>query len=131
MHNSFSYRIFTNEMVILIHLSRLEFPTLIIGPVHFRFNGCWVVFFHFIQILIEPSLVEITFCRCPIQRTLGLNGLKTKQNITLIFDQGFRRNIAYRNYEHVSVDLRLCPLSGSSTTEPFAMHVVLIRWACA
>ena len=31
----------------------MEFPTLINWPVHFHFKGCWVVFFIFVQILIE------------------------------------------------------------------------------
>ena len=35
----------------------MEFPT-IIGPVHFRFNGCWVVCFIFIKILIENSVAN-------------------------------------------------------------------------
>ena len=30
-----------------------NFPILIIGPIHFRFNGCCVVVFIFIQILID------------------------------------------------------------------------------
>ena len=32
-----------------------NFPLLSIGTIHFRFNGCWVVFFIFVQILIEHS----------------------------------------------------------------------------
>ena len=32
------------------------FPPLSIGSVHFRFNGCWVVVFSFIQTLIEHSV---------------------------------------------------------------------------
>ena len=31
----------------LTHLSRMEFRTLPIGPVHFRLKGCWVALFHF------------------------------------------------------------------------------------
>ena len=31
----------------------MEFPTLIIEPVHFRFKGCLVAFFIFIQILMQ------------------------------------------------------------------------------
>ena len=30
-----------------------NFPLSSIGPVQFRFKGCWVIFFIFIQILIE------------------------------------------------------------------------------
>ena len=36
----------------------MEFPILPIGTVHFRFKGCWVVFFIFIQILTEQSVSE-------------------------------------------------------------------------
>ena len=35
------------------HLSRMDFQLLSIGPIHFRFKGCWVVFIICIQILIE------------------------------------------------------------------------------
>ena len=31
-------------------------PFLLIRPVHFHFKGCWVVFFIFIQILIEHTV---------------------------------------------------------------------------
>ena len=37
----------------LTHLSWMEFPT---GLFHFFFKGCWVIFFIFIQILIEHSV---------------------------------------------------------------------------
>ena len=33
----------------------MDFPLLSIGPVHFSFKGCWVVFFSFIQILKDNS----------------------------------------------------------------------------
>ena len=35
----------------------MEFPT-VIEPVHFLFNGCWVVFFIFIKISIENSVTN-------------------------------------------------------------------------
>ena len=45
------------------------FPLLSTGPVHFYFKGCWMVFFHFSQILIEQSVntqwwpwSDATFC---------------------------------------------------------------------
>ena len=34
----------------------MEFPTVINCPLHFRFKGCWVVFFISIQILKETSV---------------------------------------------------------------------------
>ena len=40
----------------LTHLSRVVFPLLSIGLVHFRFKGCWLVVFIFSQILIENSV---------------------------------------------------------------------------
>ena len=40
---------------LLTHLCRMDSPPLSIGTVHFCFKGCWVVFFIFIQILIEQS----------------------------------------------------------------------------
>ena len=80
-------------MNLLTHLSQMEFPLLSIGQVHFRFKGCWVVFFIFIQILkraLCKKTVEAlirrgilwhliwvcTVCLCPIKRTLGLYGLR-------------------------------------------------------
>ena len=36
-----------------------NFPLLSIGPVHFRFKGCWLVFFIFIQIIIENSVTPV------------------------------------------------------------------------
>ena len=36
-------------------LSKMEFPTLSIGPAHFCFKSCWVVFFILMKILIENS----------------------------------------------------------------------------
>ena len=43
-----------SKQQILTHLFLMRFLPLSIGPVHFRFKGCWVVFFHFVLILIEP-----------------------------------------------------------------------------
>ena len=40
----------------LTHLNQWNYPLLSIGPVHCRFKGRWVVFFKFIQILIEHSV---------------------------------------------------------------------------
>ena len=66
----------------------MEFPTLINRASAFLFNGCWVVFFIFIQILIEHSvgkqlrhlwhLIRIyTVCLCPNKRIPDLYGLIT------------------------------------------------------
>ena len=69
-----------------------SFPLLSIGPVQFRFKGCWMVFFIFIQnfnrtfckqavkTLIRRHVVwrliwVFTVCLCPTKRTLGLYGL--------------------------------------------------------
>ena len=35
-----------------------NFPPLLIVPIHFRFKGCWVVFFIFIQIFKETSVTS-------------------------------------------------------------------------
>ena len=68
--------------LLLTHLSRMEFPNVIIGQVNFRFKGCLVVFFHFIQNLIEPSVSNSgepdqtpRFAAFAIKTTLGLYGL--------------------------------------------------------
>ena len=74
----------TSENVICYLLHVL----LSIGPVHFRFKGCWVDFFIFIQILIEQYVSKqwrlirrrvvrrlvwvCTVCLRPTKRTLGL-----------------------------------------------------------
>ena len=72
-----------------------NFPLLSIGPNHFRFNGCWVLVFIFIQIFDKAfskqtvnTLIRRRVLRCliwvsiiyisPIKRTLGLNGLMPK-----------------------------------------------------
>ena len=39
---------------------------LIVGTVHFHFEGCWVVFFIFLQFL-----KEIDFCKAPVTRSRG------------------------------------------------------------
>ena len=38
-----------NRLLNLTHLCRMEFPTVINQPVHFRFKGCWVVVLLLIQ----------------------------------------------------------------------------------
>ena len=43
-------------LVYLTHLSRMEFPTIINWTGHFRFKGCTVVFYIFIQISIKYSV---------------------------------------------------------------------------
>ena len=68
----------------------MEFSTLIIGPGHFRYETCWVIFFIFIQISIAPSVGKqwrlepfsvacgsvLHCCLRPTKRTLDLYGVK-------------------------------------------------------
>ena len=48
----------TVQIFVQTNLGEWQFPLFIlsIGPVYFRFKGFWVVFFIFIQILIDHSV---------------------------------------------------------------------------
>ena len=52
--------VFESPLLPLNYLSRMEldFLLLSIGPVHFRFKGCWVVLFFFLN-----SNFNVTFCK--------------------------------------------------------------------
>ena len=81
--------------MILTHLYRMEFPTVINCNSPFLNVGCWVVFFIFIQILMEHSAAKqtvetlirrrvvrrliwvCTVCLCPTKMTLCVYWLKT------------------------------------------------------
>ena len=63
----------------LAHLSLMEFPTLFIGPVHFHFKGCFMVYYNFILILnrtFREQTVEILI-RCSATAGLVLRCLLT------------------------------------------------------
>ena len=49
-----------NVTISLTLFSRMKLPTLSNGPVYFRLQGCWALFFILIQILIEhPVFVYV------------------------------------------------------------------------
>ena len=47
-----------NVTISLTLLSRMKLPLLSNGPVYFRLQGCWVLFFILIQIVIEHPVSE-------------------------------------------------------------------------
>ena len=116
---------YIENYAMLTHLRQMEFPLLSTGLVHFQ--GCWVVFFIFIQILKEHSVSKqwrprmwrliwvCTVCVRPTKRKLGLYGLSLRSvnQIEQPLRWKYCRIInTWMMFRYAVTDLTLCISSG-------------------
>ena len=55
-HGAVGWSAISQSILLVTVLAEWNFPPLSIGPIHFRFKGCWVEYFIFMQFLIEHSV---------------------------------------------------------------------------